>query len=502
MSGLIKYLRDHRTDVLIIFFTVSAIGVSNYVWLCHEKVPPHWDMGRHLWTSLLYFNLLHWNHFYRLWTNYYFYPPFRYWVTLPFYLLFGTSLTTAVMSNLIFIAILAFSVYETGRMLWGRSTGLLAMLGILCSPMFIGQFKEYQLDAPLAAMAALSFCLLLKAQEFSNKKYSIWFGVSFGLGMLTKWTFIGCLLLPLIYSASKCVRANGPHRKAHVNNLWLAAFFALGVSLIWYGNHPAKVWEDFFGFRHDYPEAPMPLGELSTWYLQRFEQIQMYFIPAALFFIGFIVSLFRKSWLEKNVYPYLFVAGCYLFFTILKHDIRYSMPMLVGCFIFTVYWFELIKPKWLQIILKIVFIFYCCITYAVISAGTNLFPAHLAIGPVVLFDQSGYGVGAPDPTDWHQEEVFQIISQDPTGNKETAWIGPSPDHIRFNNWGIVYYALRYSVTVVNNVLGGDFTIKPGAHPAYVLERTFQKIDSYPGYDFYRQYVLPDQSFLYLFKRRG
>ena len=492
-----KYLDDYWIDLSFVFFIVAIYSGFNFIWLSYEKIPPHWDMGRHLWTSLLYLNMFHWDHFWHLWTDYYYYPPFRYWLSIPFYLVFGNSFTVAVMSNIVFIFILAFSVYEIGRMLWGRSTGLLAMFGILCSPMFIGQFKEYQLDAQLSAMVALSFCFLIKTKEFSDKKYSMLFGLSFGLGMLTKWTFICCLFFPLIYSAVKCISANKSNRKKNVENLIWAVFIGISVSLLWYGNHPRMIWNDFIGVRRDFKEAPMSPGELCSWYLRYFELVQMYLFPTFLFFIGFIASLFNKSWFERNLYPYLLVAGSYLIFTVLKHDCRYTMPMLVGCFIFVVYWFELVKSKLLRIILKTVFVLYCCFTFAVISGGDRLFPYHIEqvkMGSLVLFQQDGYGVSGPDSTDWHQEEIFKIISEDKSENKVVGWQMPDHDDIRFNGWGNNYFALKYNIALKI----------PKENPVYLLIRSFRKIDvdGYAGYTPYRQYVLPDQSFVCLFKKKG
>ncbi len=485
-----KKSNDSSSYLFLILFIVALISVSDFTWLLYEKIPPHWDMSRHLWTSLLYLNMLHLKSFYHLWTDYYYYPPLRYWLTLPFYLAFGKSITTAVMSNVVFVLILAFSLYETGRILWGKSTGLLAVIGILCSPMFIGQFKEYQLDAPLAAMVALSLCLLIKAKDFSSKKFSVLFGLSCGLGMLTKWTFICCLFLPASYALFKSVFESGSNRNKVIENIFWACFLAAGVSFIWY-THPHMLKTDFFGNGIKSTDGSFWSLDSIFWYLQRFESIQMYLIPSAFFLIGFVTIFFHKGLFEKNLYPFLLIVGCYFSFTLMHHDIRYTMPMLVGVFIVTVYWIELIENRIFRSFLKVLFVFYCCFAFWVVSFGTKLFSKDVVVGPVVIFDQSGYGTGAPDSTDWHQEDVFKIISQDKTEAKETAWQGPDPDIARFNNWGIAYYALKYDVKLKSLE----------ERPEYFLKRTYLKMNSYPGYEFFRQFVLPDQSFLYLMKRK-
>src|SRR5208282_1001599 len=95
------------------------------------------------------------------------------------------------------IILLAFSVYGIGETLWNSRVGLLAALFVLSSPVVASQFKEYQLDAPLAGMVALGFYLFLKADGFKNRKMSMRFGIAAGLGMLTKWTFLFFFAFPL-----------------------------------------------------------------------------------------------------------------------------------------------------------------------------------------------------------------------------------------------------------------------------------------------------------------
>jgi 4-amino-4-deoxy-L-arabinose transferase-like glycosyltransferase len=70
------------------------------------------------------------------------------------------------MSNVVFIAIMAYSIYGIGFELWNRTTGLLSSLFVLSMPMLVSQFKEYQLDAQLSAMAALDCAPWLRQVSF------------------------------------------------------------------------------------------------------------------------------------------------------------------------------------------------------------------------------------------------------------------------------------------------------------------------------------------------
>jgi len=47
-------------------------------------------------------------------------------------------------------------------------------------------FKWYMLDPPLTAMAALALYLLIRSESFSDRRFSLLFGLVCGVGTLTK----------------------------------------------------------------------------------------------------------------------------------------------------------------------------------------------------------------------------------------------------------------------------------------------------------------------------
>ena len=105
-----------------------------------------------------------------------------YWVTDVFYAVLGTGRGIAILSNVVFLAILVFSTYGIGKALWSSRVGLLAALFAVTAPMFVSQFKEYMLDAPLAAMVAAALYFLIRCGSFSDRRFSLWFGVACGGG--------------------------------------------------------------------------------------------------------------------------------------------------------------------------------------------------------------------------------------------------------------------------------------------------------------------------------
>ena len=462
---------------------VLAVALLNDRWVSEETRPPHWDMGWHLSNSLAYLDALHPRTFYRLWTNYLFYPPFRYWTTLPFYLIFGTTVRVAVDTNIIFIALLAFSIYGIGWELWNRWTGLLAAVFILASPFYVSQFKEYQLDAPLGAMVAFSFYLLIKTNDFSQKKTSRLFGLSFALGMLTKWVFFLCLAFPLAEAVIQTWNTDPNSRKQRFLNLRDAAVIASVLSLfLWYAHHPPKLIHDLWGYRSQGDPPAYAWYSISYYWNQLMPQL--YLVPFCLFILGSLISLLWKEARIRNRALLLFIVGNYVLFTLLHKDPRYTMPMLVGVSLVAVFPFSLIKNAALKALLSLLLLTYCAHAFYFISFGHGA----LSFKGVPFMNAQGYLIGAPSHENWHQEELVQTIDGYPPEEREVASSGLTLMY--FNDYGLSYYAKRYGV----RTKGID------ERPAFLLVREPVEPSLTKDYRVVQKAVLPDGSTVELWKR--
>ncbi len=193
------------------YFYVGALlslfgfhAVNNWLWVVSNVTLLGWDPLSHLAKTLIYndilqrvnvttlFSALTWP-----WNR----PPLPFLTTLPFYRLFGISTDVALMSNCIYLAMLIFSVYSIGRILYSRKVGLFAAFFVSFYPILFAISRLYYVDYAVTAMAALSVYLLLKADGFRNRNWSMLLGLGLGLGMLTKWPFISFVGGPLVYVA-------------------------------------------------------------------------------------------------------------------------------------------------------------------------------------------------------------------------------------------------------------------------------------------------------------
>ena len=201
-----KRLLDHlKANTNYLFLTILWLFhlINNYIWLKIDTSPLRWDPGSHYLSSLRFFDVLSYPSIHLLseivnvcGT----YPPLVGIIPTPLYVLFGRDSDTAIfIMNSIFLFILIFSVYGIGKKLCNNKAGILASFIVTMYPMLFGQTRLFMLDPPLMAMTSLSLYTLLLTDGFKNRKYSWFFGVTLGLGMLTKFTFVFCVIGPIAF---------------------------------------------------------------------------------------------------------------------------------------------------------------------------------------------------------------------------------------------------------------------------------------------------------------
>jgi len=487
--------KDKKFDIVLVFILCFFVVAINYAWRSIELRPPHWDMGRHLYNSVIYLNHFNGGDLSHLLTDYKYYPPLIYWVAIPYYIVFGLSIKTAILSNSFFVLVLGFSMYALGSRLWGRRAGLLSAIFILCSPMLITQFKEFQLDAPATAMIALCMYLIIRTNEFKNRGWSLAFGVVLGLTMLTKWTLGFVLILPITYAAGRClVDAWKTKNLEPVFNMLIVLLSAYFISSFWYVQNLGQIRYDLItnGTTAGVNEGDPAVGTYASnsWYSLNLANNQLYLVPLGLFLAGlaFMLKNLRK-YFAGNIYPILLIIGTLVFFTLLRNkDARYTLPMLVGVAIIATYWIGLITKGLYSNLISIFIVVYCIATFWIISFGSALVPQLIKWGELNIFAQKGYIIGPPTKEDWRQSDIFAEISQQ-SGIKN-LFIAFSPEVMFFNSWGNRYFAesrgiaitdvlarANYVITTQNNELIGDknFTVLaeyalPNGTKAFILKR--------------------------------
>jgi len=214
--------------------------VNNWIWPSTNLVIVGWDRPRHLIESLRYNDILktlNYPSFFKAFTLSGYYPPSFHLLIVAFYKLFGVSADVAATVNSLYLAIFLLSIYMIGRKVWGWKEGLLAAFLVSAFPMIYAMSRYTYIEFALTAMVTLSIYLLLMSEGFTHRGYSLLFGLSLGLGMLTKWTYALFVLPPLILIAARLpLQSWLRDLRPSLDRRWTGLSVALGfgLALLWY----------------------------------------------------------------------------------------------------------------------------------------------------------------------------------------------------------------------------------------------------------------------------
>jgi 4-amino-4-deoxy-L-arabinose transferase-like glycosyltransferase len=218
-------------------------AANNWIWLVQNVTWTGWDKARHLAWSLQYSHLLGQlsiRSLFQVMVGDSIRPPFFAASASVMYALFGRTADVATMVNVIYMTIALAATYGIGRRWGGRWLGLVSVALLSIFPMFYAMSRYFYLEFALAAMVTLNVYLLLATEGFRRRGVSLLFGLSLGLGLLTKRTSAVFLIGPVIavVLASSLIptawQRLKQRPKLHGRNALVALLGGLALSALWY----------------------------------------------------------------------------------------------------------------------------------------------------------------------------------------------------------------------------------------------------------------------------
>lgn len=431
--------------VCIMLFHMS----NNYVILSNDNTPLLWDGGDYFYKSLQYYNVFKEpgpdfiSKFNGIST---YRPPLLMLLSVPFYHVFGRSTDVAVMTNVLFLIILLLSVYGIGRRLHTKESGLMAAFLVSVFPIIFGLSRSYWQDFPLTAMVSLSIYLLIRTGHFRDRKYSILFGVSAGLGMLTKWThfiFITGVFLYVFFAPFKSEQGGAQKAGVPALNLLYAVLSAAAFASFWYIPNGLNVATKLLGLSigvtgseatrfQQLGETFGPSGIFNltsfTYYAGKLVNDQISFFFASLFLV-FIIVLFKKKMTGKLWICLLWIIVPVIAFTLIKNKTpRNTVPMLPAVAMIISVGIMSINSQWKRKAAALAVIVAGTAQFAVMSYGCSFLPERVALktpaGDIVFFQQPenpSHAIFRANREDWKADEILDTINSD-RGEKETVEI--------------------------------------------------------------------------------
>ena len=312
--------------------------INNYFWLLQNKLSVSYDEGIHLWTNLRFVNAfispVHNRLYELLHANITHWPPLFYFTAFLFNMVFGVTYVVSVMTNMLFFALLIVSLYLIGKKIHSPSAGILAVIIASFYPIIYGHSRLFLLDFALTSVVTFSVYCLIKADRFKNLTWSVIFGISAGLGMLTKWSYLFFILPLFMYVAIESLRDTEKEKQLSlrkVQNFLITIAVSFLISSTWYVLNIERVGFALYRFKRCIGTPACQPLEGIQWLMLTFNNNMLSFLFFLLFIIGTVIFYTRKNLKFKTFLTVWYLVPLLVISFVKGKQARFFMPVL-PCF--------------------------------------------------------------------------------------------------------------------------------------------------------------------------
>jgi len=367
-----------------LFLLMLFHGLFLFFWVQKNSTPLAWDQAIHTKAAMDYRDRIS----QRSWLDVLQptemnYPPLYHLALIPS-LYWSAEMTDAgVPVNFFYLCVLIVAVFLLGADLMGPWEGFTAAAMASCYPLLFDMTRTTLIDLSLTAWIAAAFLCLVRSRDFSSAAWSLLFGLSLGLSMLTKWTALGYVLVPMLAMFWPAFR----ERK------WLNVALALAAAGLvmapWYVQNVVPMLVRIPKLAGLPPASQENLTGLANvfWYpLSLRSQL------GSLFLFLLLPGLAAVLWRPKLAPVVLWFFGSMVLFSLIRNkNVRYFAPALPAAALLSVAWLPSLRR----------------LSYgAVLIATFFFFFSYNASHP-------------PIAQDWHHAEIIQKI-------EELRGNGPAP----------------------------------------------------------------------------
>jgi 4-amino-4-deoxy-L-arabinose transferase-like glycosyltransferase len=387
-------------------------------------------------------------------------------------------------ANMLYFGVLLFSVFGIGRILAGVRVGLFAAVIVSLFPGVFAMSRVLMVDFPLAAMLSLSIYLMLKTEYFVNTKYSFLFGLSAGLGLLTKVSYL-IFILPVLgyYSIASILKLSKNNSKFSVlgKNLAFYIFTALLVAASWYLPNLDKIIPRSKAMSFIIVDKSSGLRFIDYYLSLLFSyHLCIFFFILGLIFLFYCLKKKRGTLLSV----WIFIPLVIFSFSPNKNP-RFILPLLPAMGLIIAQGVFLINRARIRRIVCGFIIVFGLSLYFAISYGQLKLPFRKPNLPFYSVLRVNYGILSPLRIDWRAKEAGEMILTSLQPGNSTKRI----KMLSMLNLGEIYYAIDYYLTNKNkkvlidcpaalddfdapgpdnfgNITAFDFVINKSGHPGY------------------------------------
>lgn len=441
---------DRLRNLAFVFALACMLWGLHALWLARDTQPPLWDMAAHQWYALNYLPGANPPSDLSLWMRSGNYPPFVHIVIALAFWLFYPSPHIAILANIPATFLLFWGVFELARMLAGAGAARWACVLTALTPYLIWISRETILDYWLAAWVAVSLVLLIKTEGFKSRIASLLFGLACGLGLLTKWSFVGFLAFPTVYII---VRHRIWRSTRQCTNFACAALIGAIVAGIWYLHNFSMLirflkLNTLVGAMEG--EPPVLSFQSLIYYLRLLEGYQLF----AILFCLLLLSCFfvwKGQGIREGKLWVLAIVGGWLVMTALRtKDPRFTLPLLGPMMVVAGAWIQSWGSGWKARVAQALLLAVLCVQAYAINFGISWLPPEVILSKGYqgsfrwdwnLYLQHYFHIlGAPKAEDWKQDAILDRLVDDAQRRQVPLNLALIPDLPRFNSINFLLFA--------------------------------------------------------------
>jgi 4-amino-4-deoxy-L-arabinose transferase-like glycosyltransferase len=356
------FIRKSHITILVIL--VLLLGISNFIWLSLNQIPPLDDDGFHIARCIKILNIITNSPLFdssRITFDNNLYPPLFHFIAAICAFVFGKSIIVLIMSNLIFVCLAFFSLYLIGLKLGDGRIGLLASFLLLSYPVFFYLSRCFLLEIAVCSIVIASIAALMYSEGFRKAIPSAIFGLFLGLGMLTKQYYAVFIAGPAVFLLFDSLLKESSKKRVFLNFIF-ALSLGVAIAALWYVPNFSKMLPLLISAASDPSLAPFDLSVFS------FENLFFYFNLIfneqilLFFFLTFIFSAFIYFRRIERKYLFLLLSWLiipYIVFTLfLNKYFYYTQSYLPAIALITAYGLLNIQRAFFR---RIVILFVVCV---------------------------------------------------------------------------------------------------------------------------------------------
>lgn len=296
-----------------------------------------------------------------------------------------------------------------------KETGIIAMILFALTPCVYGASRQYgHHDYHVMCILLFNIYSLIKLENFSNRKWSIIYGISVGIGLLAKDTFLVYFFVPWLYVMVRSLIEKTGNNWSKTKNILITILFGCLVASCHYFSIETviKILKDPFIEAHNPTYAFKEFRIFTTGVCE-------YMLSFPIFLL-FLLGTFWYILKYKNTkYKYIFLLWLIVPWLVLinmphhKH-VDYGLGLVPAIIIIISLYITDIKKRIYKKILSIVLIVICLLQYISFSYGINIglqnLKIHLRGYEFYYFDNNQRDVFYPNIVIYNHEKRDYSLS--------------------------------------------------------------------------------------------